>query len=92
MSTPALAKHGSDVVKRNFLHPTVMGELIPCLGVSEPGAGSDVANIQTNAVKDGDDYVINGKRKTQLLYVCSTFVGLLLLSRKQNVDHQRPAS
>jgi citronellyl-CoA dehydrogenase len=60
MSTPALAKHGSDFLKRAFLQPTIMGELIPCLGVSEPGAGSDVAGILTSAVKDGDDYIING--------------------------------
>ena len=62
MATPALAKHGSDFVKRNFLQPTVQGDLLPCLGVSEPGAGSDVASIKTNAVKDGDDYVINGSK------------------------------
>jgi citronellyl-CoA dehydrogenase len=60
MSTPALAKHGSHFLKRNFLQPTVMGELLPCLGVSEAGAGSDVAAIKTSAVKDGGDYVING--------------------------------
>ena len=60
MSTPALAKHGSDFLKTNYLQPTVMGELLPCLGVSEPGAGSDVAAVQTTAQKDGSDYVING--------------------------------
>ena len=62
MATPALAKHGSEFVKRNFLEPTVRGDLLPCLGVSEPGAGSDVASIKTNAAKDGDDYVINGSK------------------------------
>lgn len=62
MATPALAKHGSEYLKKTFLQPTIMGEVIPCLGVSEPGAGSDVAGIQTSAVKDGDDYVINGKK------------------------------
>lgn len=60
MSTPALAKHGSDFLKRTYLQPTIMGELLPCLGVSEVGAGSDVAAIQTRAVKCGSDYVING--------------------------------
>ena len=50
MATPALAKHGSEYLKKTFLQPTIMGEVIPCLGVSEP------------AVKDGDDYVINGKK------------------------------
>jgi len=60
MSTPALAIHGSEHVKRSFLEPTIKGDLLPCLGVSETGAGSDVASIKTTAVKDGDDYVING--------------------------------
>ena len=62
MATPALANHGSDFVKRNFLQPTVEGNMLPCLGVSEPGAGSDVASIKTTATKNGDDYVINGSK------------------------------
>ena len=62
MATPALANHGSDFVKRNFLQPTVEGNLLPCLGVSEPGAGSDVASIKTTATKSGDDYIINGSK------------------------------
>lgn len=62
MATPALANHGSDFVKRNFLKPTVEGNLLPCLGVSEPGAGSDVASIKTTATKSGGDYLINGSK------------------------------
>lgn len=60
MSTPALAKHGSDKLCRQFLAPSITGDLVSCIGVSETGAGSDVASIRTRAVKDGDDYVING--------------------------------
>lgn len=62
MATPALARFGSDELKRQFLVPTIAGDYVSCLGVSEPGAGSDVANIKTTAVKDGDDYVINGAK------------------------------
>ena len=62
MATPALAKHGSDHVLRNFLAPTVAGDAMPCLGVSEPDAGSDVAGIKTVARSDGDDYVVNGSK------------------------------
>lgn len=62
MATPALAKYGSDEVRRNFLAPSITGEFVACLGVSEPGAGSDVAGIKTNARKDGSDYVINGTK------------------------------
>jgi citronellyl-CoA dehydrogenase len=60
MATPALARFGSDEVKKEFLAPSISGEYVACLGVSEPGAGSDVASIKTSARKDGGDYVING--------------------------------
>jgi len=62
MATPALARFGSDELKKEFLAPTVAGEKVVALGVSEPHAGSDVANIKTTAVKDGDDYLINGTK------------------------------
>jgi len=60
MCTPALAKFGSDELKREFLAPSIAGDLVGCIGVSEPQAGSDVAAIKTTARKDGSDWVING--------------------------------
>ena len=60
MATPALARFGSDEVKQEFLAPSISGERVACLGVSEVGAGSDVASIRTVARRDGDDYVIDG--------------------------------
>ena len=60
MATPALARFGSDALKREFLVPAISGDAVGCIGVSEPGAGSDVASIKTTAKKDGDDYVISG--------------------------------
>jgi len=60
MATPALARFGSDEVKRAFLVPSIAGDYVACLGVSEVGAGSDVASIKTTARKDGGDYVIDG--------------------------------
>lgn len=60
MATPALAKIGSDELRREFLAPAISGDCVACIGVSEPGAGSDVASIKTTARKDGDDYIING--------------------------------
>ncbi|XP_064266383.1 probable acyl-CoA dehydrogenase 6 isoform X2 [Passer domesticus] len=60
MATPALARFGSHELKKQFLVPTVAGDFVACLGVSEVGAGSDVANIKTTAVRKGDEYVING--------------------------------
>jgi citronellyl-CoA dehydrogenase len=60
MATPALARFGSDELRREFLAPAISGDAVGCIGVSEPGAGSDVASIKTTAKKDGADYVING--------------------------------
>jgi len=60
MATPALARFGSDEVKREFLAPSIAGDYVACLGVSEVGGGSDVAAIRTTARKDGGDYVIEG--------------------------------
>jgi citronellyl-CoA dehydrogenase len=62
MATPALARFGSDALKREFLSPTIAGERVCSIAVSEAGAGSDVASIKTQARKDGGDYVINGSK------------------------------
>jgi citronellyl-CoA dehydrogenase len=62
MATPALARFGSDELRREFLAPAISGDHVACVGVSEPGAGSDVAAIRTTARKDGGDYVINGSK------------------------------
>ncbi|MDD9911143.1 MAG: acyl-CoA dehydrogenase family protein [Ahrensia sp.] len=62
MCTPALARFGSDELKRDFLAPAIAGDLVGCIGVSEPGAGSDVASIKTHARVEGGDYVINGSK------------------------------
>src|SRR5690349_20860952 len=60
MATPALARYGSDELRREFLAPSIAGDYVACLGVSEVGAGSDVASLKTSARKVGADYVING--------------------------------
>ena len=62
MCTPALARFGSDALKREFLAPAIAGDTVGAIGVSEPGAGSDVAGLKTFARKDGDDYVIDGTK------------------------------
>ncbi len=62
MATPALANFGGDTVREEFLRPSIAGDYVACLGVSESGAGSDVASLKTTARKDGDDYVINGSK------------------------------
>ena len=62
MCTPALARFGSDELRREFLAPSLAGDLVGCIGVSEVTGGSDVAALKTVAEKDGDDYVINGSK------------------------------
>ncbi|MBD2857933.1 acyl-CoA dehydrogenase family protein [Spongiibacter sp. KMU-158] len=75
MATPALAKFGSDELRREFLVPAIAGDAVFSIAVSEPHAGSDVAAIKTTARKDGDDYIINGSKmwitnSTQADYLC----------------------
>ncbi|HMW11988.1 MAG TPA: acyl-CoA dehydrogenase family protein [Chitinophagales bacterium] len=62
MSMPYILHHGSDYLKETFLKPGIAGEKIGCIGITEPGAGSDVQNIQTKAIKEGDNYIVNGSK------------------------------
>ena len=62
MATPALAQFGSKELKEKFLAPAIEGKLISAIAVSEPDAGSDVASLTTQAVSDGDHYIINGSK------------------------------
>ncbi len=62
MLVPTLLEHGSEEQKRAWVGPTIRGEVVWCQGYSEPGAGSDLANVQTRAVEDGDEFVINGQK------------------------------
>ncbi|HWK25062.1 MAG TPA: acyl-CoA dehydrogenase family protein [Solirubrobacter sp.] len=62
MATPPILQFGSDDLKQRYLAPAIRGEKIACLGITEPDAGSDVAGIRTRAVRDGDEWVINGSK------------------------------
>jgi citronellyl-CoA dehydrogenase len=62
MCTPALARFGSDELRHEFLAPAIAGDMVGCVGVSEPGAGSDVSAIKSVARKDGGDYIISGQK------------------------------
>jgi citronellyl-CoA dehydrogenase len=75
MCTPALAHFGSHELKKKYLEPSIHGEMVGCIGVSEPDAGSDVAAIRTRAVVEGEDWVITGRKLyitngTQANWVC----------------------
>ena len=62
MATPSLARFGSAELKQRYLAPALRGEMVAAVAVTEPDAGSDVAAINTRAVRDGDDWVINGSK------------------------------
>jgi citronellyl-CoA dehydrogenase len=62
MCTPALAHYGSHELKQQFLAPAIAGDMVGCIGVTEPDAGSDVAAIRTRAESDGDHWIINGRK------------------------------
>jgi len=62
MATPSLHRFGSEELKQKYLVPAIRGEMVTAIAVTEPDAGSDVAGIRTRAVRDGDDWVINGSK------------------------------
>ncbi|MGK0387721.1 MAG: acyl-CoA dehydrogenase [Maribacter sp.] len=62
MSGPYILKYGSDRLKEKYLPGIISGEKISCIGITEPGAGSDVANIKTTAINQGEHYLVNGSK------------------------------
>ena len=62
MLVPTLLEVGSEEQKRRWIPPTLRGDIVWCQGYSEPGAGSDLANLQTSAIEDGNDFVISGSK------------------------------
>jgi len=62
MLVPTLLELGTERQKRELIAPTLRGEMVWCQGYSEPGAGSDLASLQTRGVEDGDDFIVNGQK------------------------------
>jgi alkylation response protein AidB-like acyl-CoA dehydrogenase len=62
MAMPPILAFGTEEQKQEWVVPAIRGEKVLCLGITEPDAGSDVAGIKTRAVRDGDEYVINGSK------------------------------
>ena len=76
---PTIMLYGTEEQKQRFLPPIVKGEAVWCQGFSEPSSGSDLASLQTRAVQDGDDFIINGSKIwTSLAHVAQW---MILLAR-----------
>lgn len=62
MSAPYLLKHGSESLKQRYLRGVIDGDLVSAVAITEPGTGSDVQQIQTTAIRQGDHYIVNGSK------------------------------
>ena len=62
IALPPIVKFGTEAQKARYVRPTLTGEKVSALGITEPGGGSDVAAVQTKAVRDGDRYIVNGAK------------------------------
>ncbi len=90
MATPSLHRFGSPDLKDRYLRPAIAGDAVAAIAVTEPDAGSDVAGLRTRAVRDGDDWIINGTK----LYITSGLQAdwLCLLARTSDEGGSRGCS
>jgi len=83
MATPPILKFGTKEQQDTYLRPAIQGTKIACIGITEPGAGSDVANIQTTAKRDGSDWILNGRKVFITNGVRAHFCTLVARTSKQ---------
>ncbi len=88
MCAPTIVTHGSDEQKRRYLRPLFTSEEIWCQMFSEPGAGSDVASLSTRAVRDGDEWVLNGQKVWTTLAHVARFGIIIARTDPEAVKHK----
>ncbi len=88
MLVPTLLEVGSEEQKRRYIPPTLRGEMIWCQGYSEPGAGSDLANLQTRGVEQGGDFVINGQKIWTSTAQLADMMFCLVRTESERARHQ----
>ena len=83
MASPHLERFGTDAQKDKYMPGIIKGEIITAIAVTEPDVGSDVAGIKTRAVRDGDDYVINGSK---MFITNGVYADIVFVAAKTNPD------
>ena len=85
---PTLMRHGSEEQKQFFLPKILRGEIHFCVGYTEPNAGTDLASLKTRAVRDGDDYVVNGQKVFTSLASDSDYIRLATRTNPDEPKHE----
>ena len=85
---PTIMRYGTDEQKERFLPPILRGEIHFCIGYTEPGAGTDLASLTTRAVRDGDEYVINGAKVFTSLSSDADYVWLATRTNPEAAKHK----
>jgi alkylation response protein AidB-like acyl-CoA dehydrogenase len=88
MGAPTVVTHGTEEQKRRYLRPLFTGEEVWCQLFSEPGAGSDVASLSTRAIRDGDEWIVNGQKVWTTLAHLSRWGMLIARTDPDTVKHK----
>jgi len=86
MATPPILQFGSEEQIRRWLKPALRGELIGAIGITEPDTGSDVASIRTRAVRDGDEWILNGSKMYITNGARADFISMVVRTGERNED------